>query len=313
MPENGYCHVGISCLDEGQNPIIQERTLNQRRPNTPPARPIVQRVWIRYAKRSRLRFTSHRDFARAFERALRRAGVPMAYSAGFTPHPKVSYLGAAPTGVASEAEYLEIGLADRVDCDLLRAALDQALPAGLDVVECHDAGPGSLAGWIDASAWRIALPGVAVDDLRGAVERFEASESVEVERLTKSGRRKIDARAAVVTLGTADSATIGDPGASPVAPASSATPCCAIPHACGGVPSACAILELVVRQVTPAVRPDDVLAALRAVAGFVPPVPPWVTRMAQGRLDGSGRLADPLAPVRTARLSAPSVGTTPVG
>ena len=75
----------------------------------------MQRVRLRYAKRGRLRFTSHRDFARAFERALRRAEVPMAYSAGFTPHPKISYVGASPTGVASEAEYLEIGLARTVD------------------------------------------------------------------------------------------------------------------------------------------------------------------------------------------------------
>jgi radical SAM-linked protein len=66
---------------------------------------------LRYAKRGRLRFASHRDFQRAFERALRRAGVPMAYSAGFSPHPKISYANAAPTGTASEAEYLEIGLA----------------------------------------------------------------------------------------------------------------------------------------------------------------------------------------------------------
>src|SRR5436305_1819116 len=83
-----------------------------RQPEGPPPPPVVQRLRVRYAKRGRLRFTSHRDFARAFERALRRADVPMAYSAGFSPHPKISYAGAAPTGVASEAEYLEIGLAE---------------------------------------------------------------------------------------------------------------------------------------------------------------------------------------------------------
>ena len=71
----------------------------------------VAKVRIQYAKRGRLRFSSHRDFQRAFERALRRANVPMAYSAGFRPHPKISYANAAPTGVASEAEYIEIGLA----------------------------------------------------------------------------------------------------------------------------------------------------------------------------------------------------------
>ena len=71
----------------------------------------MQRVRIRYAKRGRLRFTSHRDIGRAVERALRRADVPVALSSGFNPHPRISYAGAAPTGAASEAEYLEIALA----------------------------------------------------------------------------------------------------------------------------------------------------------------------------------------------------------
>ena len=77
--------------------------------------PPVQRLRIRYAKRGRLRFTSHRDFSRAFERAVFRARIPMAYSSGFNPHPRISYAGASPTGAASEAEYLEIGLAEVVD------------------------------------------------------------------------------------------------------------------------------------------------------------------------------------------------------
>ena len=293
----------------------EEWTLNQRRPDTPPPPPVVQRVRIRYAKRSRLRFTSHRDFARAFERALRRAGVPVAHSAGFTPHPRVSYLGAAPTGVASEAEYLELGLAERVDCDLLRAALDRSLPDGLDVTECVEAGPGSLADRIDASLWWIELAAGCVSDLRRAVERFRASQVVEVERLTKNGRRKIDARAAVVSIRVRDGSEDQAWSAPPVA-----------------VDSACAILEVVVRQVTPAVRPDDVLVALRVVAGFVPPVPPCATRVASCSPNGSaseichppagsaprsatdsGRHADPLAPDRVALRPVPIVGTSPVG
>ena len=94
--------------------------------------PVVQRIRIRYAKRGPLRFTSHRDFARAFERAVRRAGVPVAYSQGFSPHPKISYASAAPTGVASEAEYLEIGLQAAAEPERVRAALDEALSPGLD-------------------------------------------------------------------------------------------------------------------------------------------------------------------------------------
>ena len=104
-----------------------------RMPEGPPPPPTVQKLRLRYAKRGPLRFASHRDLARALERALRRARVPMAFSAGFSPHPKISYLGAAPTGAASEAEYVEIGLAERRDPEEVRAALDASLPPGVDV------------------------------------------------------------------------------------------------------------------------------------------------------------------------------------
>src|SRR6187200_2383990 len=106
------------------------RMPGRRVPEGPPPAPVVQRLRLRYAKRGRLRFSSTRDFQRALERALRRADVPMAFSAGFHPHPKISYANAAPTGTASEAEYFEISVTDRVDPDSLRDALDEALPEG---------------------------------------------------------------------------------------------------------------------------------------------------------------------------------------
>ena len=64
-----------------------------------------------------------------------RARIPMAYSSGFNPHPRISYAGAAPTGSASEAEYLEIGLAEVIDPARAHADIDEALPDGLDVIE----------------------------------------------------------------------------------------------------------------------------------------------------------------------------------
>ncbi len=242
--------------------------MSRRQPEGEPPPPVVQRLRVRYAKRGRLRFTSHRDFARAFERALRRAEVPMGYSAGFSPHPKVSYVGASPTGVASEAEYLEIGLARRVDPDRLRAALDASLPDGLDLLEVVQASGGSLPERIDVSLWRVVLPGVPPDALAAAVERFLAATDVPVERLTKNGKRVLDARAPVLRADT-----LGDPGES------------------GGD---CATLEMVVRHVTPAVRPDDVLTGLQSVADLELPEPPRATRIAQGSLDATGQITDPL-------------------
>jgi radical SAM-linked protein len=198
----------------------------------------------------------------------------MAYSAGFNPHPKVSWLGASPTGVASEAEYVELALAERVEPGALLVALDAALPPGLDIVEVVEATAGSLAERIDTSSWRVELPGVSAEELRGAVQAFLAADEVPVERLTKNGRRTLDARAPVVRATVVQEG----PGASETESA-----------------GACAILELVVRHVTPAVRPDDVLTGLRVVADLVPPVPPRAIRLAQGALSAEGRVTDPLA------------------
>jgi radical SAM-linked protein len=244
--------------------------VSRRVPEGPPPPPVVQRVRIRYAKRGRLRFTSHRDFARAFERAVRRAEVPIAFSAGFTPHPKISYVGASPTGVASEAEYLEIGLAQPMDVEELRADLDAALPPGLDVLEAVPAGPGALADRMEASYWRIELPGITEDAARAALERFLAQTEVMVERLTKSGRRLVDVRSPVVR---AEVSGVGPTASDPSR----------------------AIMDLVVRQVTPTVRPDDVVAALRAVTGLAPSAPPLAERRAQGPLGEQGVIGDPLA------------------
>ncbi|MEU3661633.1 TIGR03936 family radical SAM-associated protein [Streptomyces sp. NPDC032940] len=246
----------------------------------------MQRIRLRYTKRGRLRFTSHRDFQRAFERALRRAEVPMAYSAGFTPHPKVSYANAAPTGTGSEAEYLEIALTEARDPEQLRLLLDESLPAGLDVVEAVEARTSGLADRLTASVWELRLDAVDPADAERAVAAFDAAETVEVQRRTKNGVRTFDARSAVVSLESA--ATTDD------VPADRPTD------------RPCAILRLVVRHVTPAVRPDDVLSGLRAVADLAPPVPAAVTRLAQGLFDEeTGAVTDPLAPDREAATPEP--------
>ncbi|MEV7010440.1 TIGR03936 family radical SAM-associated protein [Streptosporangium sp. NPDC051022] len=235
---------------------------------------MVQRLRVRYAKRGRLRFTSHRDISRAVERAVRRADVPVAFSAGFSPHPRISYVGAAaPTGVASEAEYLEIGVTRRCDPERLLAALDTSLPPGLDVLAVVEATADNLADRLECSVWEVRLPQADPALAAVAVERFNAAERVDVERLTKKGMRRFDAREAVLSLGVAE-------GTETTAGQASSQPC--------------VILRMVVRHATPAVRPDDVLTGLRLVADFAPPVPPAVTRLAQGPLDVStGEPADP--------------------
>ena len=231
----------------------------------------MQRLRVRYAKRGRLRFTSHRDFSRAFERAVFRARVPMAYSSGFNPHPRISYAGAAPTGSASEAEYLELALATVVEPAEVHQLLEEALPDGLDVVEVVDVAglpAGSLADALQASRWTLDTAATP-DDARAAVETFLAEESVLVERMTKKGLRELDCRTAVVSL---------------VVPGT--------PSAAGG-----ARLDLVLRHLVPAVRPDDVLTGITRLTGLEAGPAPLLTRLEQGPLDeAAGTVGDPFRP-----------------
>jgi radical SAM-linked protein len=241
-------------------------------PDTPPhradQRPVRQRLIVRYAKRGRMRFASHRDIARAIERGVRRAGLPIAHSAGFTPHPKISYAGAAPTGTASEAEYLELSLTDVCVTAEVASQLDAALPDGIDVIDVTEEAASLGAMAFEASLWDVALPGIGQDQAAAAAEAFLASDAVEVERLTSKGIRTMDARAAVVSI-EAGWRAAGEAGAG------------------------YAILRMVVRHLTPAVRPDDILAALRRVAGLAPSAPALVTRLAQGPLVAVAAAASP--------------------
>lgn len=183
----------------------------------------------------------------------------MAYSSGFNPHPRVSFANAAPTGAASEAEYLEIGLKEPCDPDAIRTALDAALPLGLDVVAVVEAAGPSLVDQLSASVWRIAVSGVPRAVLDAAVATLLGCDEFEVTRLTKAGVRAFDARAAVIELSVVDDTTI----------------------------------ELVSRHGVPLVRPDDVVQALGKLdPGFTPSVPALYTRLTQGEWV-DGRMVEP--------------------
>lgn len=233
--------------------------------------PVVQKIRLQYAKRGALKFSSHRDFQRVFERAVRRVGIPMAYSAGFSPHPKISYANAAPTGTASEAEYVEIGLAKRVDVNQLLQALQPAMPSGLSIVDAVEAKTSDFVERLEASLWQISLPEIDLGLLRTAIEKYLAAELVEVTRKTKNGPRTFDTRAAVLNIEIIGT-EVTESGL------------------------VCAILRLVVRHLTPAVRPDDVLNAIALLAEIDYPVAPRITRLAQGPLQAdNASVADPLA------------------
>jgi radical SAM-linked protein len=114
-------------------------------------------VRLRYTKRGKVRWISHRDVARALERAFRIAALPLAFTEGFSPRPKVSFGLALSTGYESEAEYVDLELTREVDLSRVAAALSAALPDGIDVtgaVPLEDRAP-ALQDAVTAVEWHV--------------------------------------------------------------------------------------------------------------------------------------------------------------
>jgi radical SAM-linked protein len=171
------------------------------------------KVRIRFSKLGKVRFTSHRDVARVWERALRRAEVPVAYSEGFSPRPKLSFGLALPTGGESMAEYLDVDIDEArtaPDLHTLPARLSQILPEGIDVpaLVVLPAKPPSLQQAVTACTWRIEVPSTSSADLAVAAERVLATDRLVVTRERKGKPVTEDVRPAIRSI-----AVLSPPGA----------------------------------------------------------------------------------------------------
>jgi len=97
-----------------------------------------QRMRVHYAKGDALRYISHLDLARAWERTFRRAELPVAYSQGFNPRPRFQMAAALPVGVTGRAELLDVWLDEKLAPEEIVARLSRGLPTGLDVLAVHE-------------------------------------------------------------------------------------------------------------------------------------------------------------------------------
>ncbi len=219
--------------------------------------PPVQKIRLKYTKTGSTRFASHRDISRVLERALRRANIPMAFSSGFHPHARISYAGAAPTGVESLAEYVEISLAERCSPSKVCRALDEQMPDGIRIVDACEATGGKLPHLLQASRWRIDFP-CENEKIEQLVSRFNQSSTLEVKRMTKKGERVFDVKPSVIACRCVDHSVIVD-----------------------------------LRHLEPLVRPDDIMTAFSILDPNIRLEQMKAIRLAQGMELNDG-IGDPL-------------------
>jgi hypothetical protein len=190
------------------------------------------KVRIRFTKQGKVRWTSHRDVARIWERALRRAGVPVAYTEGFSPRPRLSFGLALPTGYESDAEYLDVDLLDpigplvdeerpteqpgpdrRIGLDELPDRFSACLPGGFaaTAVVPVEPGAGSLQEIVTSCSWEITLVGLDASRVAEAADAALAATTLPLVR-TRKGRETLDdLRPGVLALSVAPPTQEGRP------------------------------------------------------------------------------------------------------
>lgn len=187
------------------------------------------RIRLRFTETGKVRFVSHRDVARIWDRALRRARLPVASTEGFSPRPKVHFGLALSTGHESMGEYLDVDLrddaVDGLDVAALPALLTPLLPPGIEVEAAAevDRRTTSLQQAVVACTWQLDVPGVDPSTSAAAVARALRAEELPLRRVRKGKERTDDVRPAIVALEVAGPVPADRPGPGSVLVAELAT------------------------------------------------------------------------------------------
>lgn len=154
----------------------------------------MHRYVLKFTKEGYFKYTSHLDLLRFFKRSLKRAGIRLAFSEGFNPHPKMGFAQPLSLGYESEYEILEFETREKEDINKMLKALNEFMPTGLDIselVEYVENGK-SLAALLSSSAYEIEIP---IRDNAAAVlkkaEQFTKEDEILALKKRKKGREKV--------------------------------------------------------------------------------------------------------------------------
>ncbi len=165
----------------------------------------MPRIRMEFSKRDRVRFLSHLDMVKAFERAIRRAGIPIAFSEGFNPHPKMNFASALAVGVTSDREYIDIELRETMAAGEVMSLISAALPAGIQIsgaMAVPDNSP-ALMAMVNRAEYRVTVPvngPLDTESLTEGISRFMDSSEVMIMKRTKKGPRPRNIRPGIKKL-----------------------------------------------------------------------------------------------------------------
>ncbi|MBQ4611859.1 MAG: DUF2344 domain-containing protein [Clostridia bacterium] len=162
------------------------------------------RIIARFNKEQGVRFVSHLDVQRLFQRAFRRADIPVAYSNGFNPHQQLSFATALTVGATSSAEWLDIKLDREMTSEEFTRRVNEVLPRGFSIAEAFPADDRypSLSAVMAAAEYTLSLKffeDVRGAEVSGAIQKL-LSDSIVVLKKTKAGMKNVDIRPMVYSM-----------------------------------------------------------------------------------------------------------------
>lgn len=156
----------------------------------------MPKLRLKITKGEAVRYLAHLDFARAVERAIRRAKLPVAYSEGFNPHMKMAFASALGLGVTSDAEYMDLELSRDMELQAFQQSLREQLPEGIglmDAMVIPQQTP-ALMKVINLATYLVRVPLSDMDYAKTstAVEAFNAANEVIYIKEMPKGRRQVN-------------------------------------------------------------------------------------------------------------------------
>lgn len=167
----------------------------------------MQRLRIRFSRGEEIKYISHLDIMRLWERALRRARIPLAYSEGFNPRPRISLAAPLSVGITSEAELMDIFLSKMVSPHWFTAAVSQQLSRGIEILEVFPIAPviPSLQSQVRYAEYKVQI-GTEKEskDIQSAISSLLATEHLPWHHERDTGRRSYDLRTLIDDLWLVD-------------------------------------------------------------------------------------------------------------
>ncbi len=156
----------------------------------------MNNVRMKFKKTGNIKFISHLDLIRLIERAFRRAEIPLSFTQGYNPHPKISFATALALGISSEGEYMDIAIEELIDLSILKYNVNRQLPNGIEIIQCRyiDSRSPSLMSMIDYGEYIVKCQlqqDIESSRITSAIESFLNFEEIwDVKIVKKRGQKR---------------------------------------------------------------------------------------------------------------------------